>query len=75
VNYAPVPYPDFTPAALPMRPKQRQLWRVVNACADTILDLSLTYDGIAQPIEIVGLDGVPTDSQDWSFSGPCSGAN
>jgi FtsP/CotA-like multicopper oxidase with cupredoxin domain len=69
VNYIPVPYPDFTPAIVRMRPEQRQLWRVVNACADTILDLALTYDGVAQPLEIVGLDGVPTGSQDGLFRG------
>lgn len=69
VNYTPVPYPDFTPAVLRMRPEERQLWRVVNACADTILDLALTYDGAPQPLEIVALDGVPTGSQDGLFRG------
>lgn len=69
VNYTPVPYPDFTPAVLRMHPEQRQLWRVVNACADTILDLALKYDGESQPIEIVALDGVPTGSQDGLFQG------
>jgi FtsP/CotA-like multicopper oxidase with cupredoxin domain len=69
VNYTPVPYPDFTPAVLRMHPDERQLWRVVNAGADTILDLALVYDGVAQPLEIVGLDGVPTGSQDGLFRG------
>jgi FtsP/CotA-like multicopper oxidase with cupredoxin domain len=64
VNYTPVPYPDFTPAILRMRPEERQLWRVVNASADTILDLELAFDGVPQILEIVGLDGVPTGSQD-----------
>jgi FtsP/CotA-like multicopper oxidase with cupredoxin domain len=69
VNYTPVPYPHFLPGVLRMRPEERQLWRVVNASADTILDLVLNYDGIVQPLEIVGLDGVPTGSQDGSFRG------
>ncbi len=69
VNYTPVPYPNFTPAVLQMRPEERQLWRVVNASADTILDLALTFDGVAQFLEIVGLDGVPTGSQDGLFRG------
>jgi FtsP/CotA-like multicopper oxidase with cupredoxin domain len=69
VNYTPVPYPDFTPAVLRMRPEERQLWRFVNAGADTILDLELSFDGVAQPLEIVGLDGVPTGSQDGLFRG------
>jgi FtsP/CotA-like multicopper oxidase with cupredoxin domain len=69
VNYTPVAYPNFIPATLRMRPNQRQLWRVANACADTILDLALMYDGVAQALEVVGLDGVPTGSQDGSFRG------
>lgn len=69
VNYTPVPYPSFTPAVLSMRPEERQLWRVVNAGADTILDLELKYDGVVQPLQIVGLDGVPTGSQDGTARG------
>ena len=69
VNYTPVSYPNFTPAILKMRPKERQLWRIVNASADTILDLALAFDGTVQPLEIVGLDGVPTGSQDGLFLG------
>jgi FtsP/CotA-like multicopper oxidase with cupredoxin domain len=64
VNYTPVPYPDFNAAVLRMRPEERQLWRVLNASADTILDLELTFDGVSQPLEVVALDGVPTGSQD-----------
>jgi FtsP/CotA-like multicopper oxidase with cupredoxin domain len=69
VNYVPVPYPSFTPAVLEMKPEEKQLWRVVNAGADTILDLELKYDGVVQPLQIVGLDGVPTDSQDGTSRG------
>ena len=64
LNYIPVPYPNFTPVVVPMKPLEKQLWRVVNACADTILDIQLQYDGNLQPLEVVGLDGVPTGSQD-----------
>jgi FtsP/CotA-like multicopper oxidase with cupredoxin domain len=69
VNYTPVSYPNFTPAILRMRPEEQQLWRVLNSGADTILDLVLAYDGVSQPLEIVGLDGVPTGSQDGLFRG------
>jgi FtsP/CotA-like multicopper oxidase with cupredoxin domain len=48
---------------------ERQLWRVVNASADTIIDLQLQYDGQPQNLQIVGLDGVPTGSQDGSRRG------
>lgn len=69
VNYVPVPYPNFTPARLTSRPNERQLWRVANTSADTILDVELNYDGVSQPLEVVALDGVPTGSQDGSRIG------
>jgi FtsP/CotA-like multicopper oxidase with cupredoxin domain len=69
LNYVPVPYPGFTPAVIPMKPSERQFWRVVNASADTILNLQLQYDGAVQPLEVVGLDGVPTGSQDGTARG------
>ena len=69
LNYIPVAYPKYTPVVFPMAQRQRQLWRVVNASADTILDLQLQYDNEAQPLRIVALDGVPTDSQDGVTGG------
>jgi FtsP/CotA-like multicopper oxidase with cupredoxin domain len=69
LNYIPVPYPDFTPAVIPMKPLAKQFWRVVNASADTILNLQLQYDGVAQPLTVVALDGVPTGSQDGTSKG------
>jgi len=64
LNYIPVPYPSFTPAVVAMKPQQKELWRVLNASADTIIDLQLKYDNVAQPLTVVALDGVPTGSQD-----------
>jgi FtsP/CotA-like multicopper oxidase with cupredoxin domain len=69
LNSIPVPYPDYTAAVIEMRQGEKQLWRVVNASADTILDLQLRYDGEAQNLAIVALDGVPTGSQDGSRRG------
>lgn len=69
LNYIPVPYPSFTPAVIPMKPGEKQLWRVANTSADTILDLQLKYDGVPQPLTVVALDGVPTNSQDGSSKG------
>jgi FtsP/CotA-like multicopper oxidase with cupredoxin domain len=59
INYVPVPYPDYPPAALEMRPGERQLWRVVNACAITYLNLAVIFGHAAQPLGIVAIDGVP----------------
>jgi FtsP/CotA-like multicopper oxidase with cupredoxin domain len=69
LNYIPIAYPLFTPAVIQIKPEERQLWRVLNASADTILDLQLQYDGVPQMLELVALDGVPTGSQDGTSRG------
>jgi len=69
LNYVPVPSPAFTPAVIQMKPSERQFWRVLNASADTIIDLQLQYDGMPQQLEVVALDGVPTGSQDGTSQG------
>jgi FtsP/CotA-like multicopper oxidase with cupredoxin domain len=69
LNYIPVPYPTYTPAVISMKPGEKQFWRVLNASADTILDLQLQYDGVAQNLSVVALDGVPTGSQDGTIRG------
>jgi len=74
LNYVPIIYqpnqvPNYTPAVIRMRAGAHEFWRVVNASADTIIDLQLQYDGVPQTLQIVGLDGVPTGSQDGTRSG------
>jgi FtsP/CotA-like multicopper oxidase with cupredoxin domain len=69
LNYVPVSFPNYQPAVIVMRPGQREFWRVLNASADTIADLQLLYDGKAQPLQLVALDGVPTGSQDGTRHG------
>jgi FtsP/CotA-like multicopper oxidase with cupredoxin domain len=69
VNYIPIPYPAFTPAVISMHRGEKQFWRVVNATADTILDLQVQYDGVPQPLQVIGLDGVPVGSQDGTGRG------
>jgi FtsP/CotA-like multicopper oxidase with cupredoxin domain len=59
VNFVPVPYPDYPPASLTMKPGERQLWRVLNASAITYLNLAILFRRAAQPLGIVALDGVP----------------
>jgi FtsP/CotA-like multicopper oxidase with cupredoxin domain len=54
----------FTPAVLSVNPGEKQFWRVTNSAADTILDLQLQYNGVAQTLKLVGIDGVPVNSQD-----------
>ncbi|MGA2653088.1 MAG: multicopper oxidase domain-containing protein [Terracidiphilus sp.] len=54
----------FTPAVLNVKPGEKQFWRVTNSSADTIMDLQVQYNGVAQTLELVGIDGVPVNSQD-----------
>lgn len=54
----------FTPAVLNVRSGEKQFWRVTNSSADTIMDLQVQYNGVAQTLELVGIDGVPVNSQD-----------
>jgi len=59
INFIPIPYPKYPPAVIKMKPLQRQFWRVLNASADTYLELSLLYEGKRQNVDMVALDGVP----------------
>jgi FtsP/CotA-like multicopper oxidase with cupredoxin domain len=59
INYVPVPYPDYPPATLRMKPGERQLWRVVNACGIVYLNLAVIFGREPQKVGIVAIDGVP----------------
>ena len=69
VNYVPVSWPHYPPAIIRMQTGSKEFWRVVNAGANTIMDIKLTYDGVAQPLQIVAFDGVPTGSKDGHQQG------
>src|SRR5580698_3854323 len=59
INYIPVPYPDYPPAMIQMRPGERQLWRVLNASAITYLNLEVLFERKPQPLGLVAMDGIP----------------
>jgi FtsP/CotA-like multicopper oxidase with cupredoxin domain len=59
LNFVPVPYPDYPPASIHLRPGERQLWRMLNASAITYLNLAVLFGRAPQPLGIVALDGVP----------------
>ncbi|HEY1770953.1 MAG TPA: multicopper oxidase domain-containing protein [Chthoniobacterales bacterium] len=69
LNYIPITGPLYSPATMTMRPRETQFWRVLNACAETVIDLQLQYDNKLQPMEVVALDGVPIGSQKGSGKG------
>jgi FtsP/CotA-like multicopper oxidase with cupredoxin domain len=64
INYVPVPYPDYAPAVIEMRPKERQLWRVLNAAAITYLNIEILFNHAPEPLGVVAMDGVPMSHDD-----------
>ena len=62
INFVPVPYPDYPPAAIQMKPQERQFWRVLNASAITYLNLAILYKHAPQQLGVVALDGVPLNA-------------
>ncbi len=72
INFVPVPYPDYHPAVIEMKPQEQELWRVVNASGITYLDLQLLFGREQQQLGLVAIDGVPlninglpVDFVDW----------
>jgi FtsP/CotA-like multicopper oxidase with cupredoxin domain len=59
INFVPVPYPDYPPAKIIMKPGERQLWRVLNASAITYLDLAVLFGRTPQMLGVVAIDGAP----------------
>jgi FtsP/CotA-like multicopper oxidase with cupredoxin domain len=59
VNYVPVAYPGYEPASIHVKPRERQFWRVVNAAANTILNLQVVAGGVPQALQVFSIDGAP----------------
>ncbi len=59
INFVPMPYPDYPPAKILVRPNERQLWRVLNGSAITYVDLQILVANTVQPLGVVSFDGVP----------------
>ena len=57
INFVPVPYPDYPPASITMKPGERQLWRVLNASAITYLNLALLFRRAPQQLGVIAIDG------------------
>jgi FtsP/CotA-like multicopper oxidase with cupredoxin domain len=62
INFVPVPYPDYPPAIIRMRPGERQLWRVLNAGAVTYLNLAVVFGHTPRQLGLVAIDGVPMNA-------------
>jgi FtsP/CotA-like multicopper oxidase with cupredoxin domain len=59
VNFVPVPYPNYPPAIIRLKPEERQLWRILNASAITYLNLAVLFQRTPQQLGLVAIDGVP----------------
>jgi FtsP/CotA-like multicopper oxidase with cupredoxin domain len=66
INYVPVPYPNYPPASIKMKPGEQQLWRVLNASAITYLNLAVLFNRAPQSLGLVALDGVPLNENGTS---------
>ena len=62
LNFVPVSFPDYTPAVIRVRPREKQLWRVLNASAITYIDLAFMANGALQFMGLVSLDGNPMNA-------------
>lgn len=63
INYVPVTYPQYQPALIRTKASERELWRVVNAAANTIFDLQVLINEVPQAVQMVAVDGVPIAAQ------------
>jgi len=64
--------PDASVLTKTMQPGQTEIWRIVNASADTAISprLAMVQDGVTtiQPLEVLARDGVPVaDDQGFPF--------
>jgi FtsP/CotA-like multicopper oxidase with cupredoxin domain len=71
INFIAVPYPKYPVATIQTKPLQREFWRVLNASADTYINLGVLFNGqwtdsgLAavnaswQSLGLVAVDGVP----------------
>ena len=80
INFVPVPYPEYPVATINTRPLTREFWRVLNASADTYVNLGVllngewrgtglvTEHGNWQPLSMIAVDGVPISEANSSNS-------
>jgi FtsP/CotA-like multicopper oxidase with cupredoxin domain len=65
VNFVPVRFPLYLPAVMEVKPNEREIWRVLNASADTYFDLQVIYvlrgKRAAQHLQVIAVDGYPAD--------------
>jgi FtsP/CotA-like multicopper oxidase with cupredoxin domain len=58
LNYQTSPVMGLKPT-INMKPGEKQFWRVANATLQDFMPLQFLVNGVAQPMEIIALDGYP----------------
>ncbi|WP_199754119.1 multicopper oxidase family protein [Dyella dinghuensis] len=64
INYVPIPYPDYLRPSISIKPREHQLWRVVNASSVTYLNLWMFVGDDPQLLGIIAVDGIPRVDRD-----------
>ena len=59
VNYQVAAPPKIPIPIIQMKPGEKQFWRVANATLQDFMPLQIWFNGIAQPLEMIALDGYP----------------
>lgn len=59
LNYQQALNPSAPSPVIQMKPGEKQFWRVANASTQSFLALQVLFGSTPQPLELIGLDGVP----------------
>ena len=59
LNYQVTRFPSGAPPIIKMNPGEKQFWRVANATIQDFMPLQVQVDGVAQPLEVIAMDGYP----------------
>jgi FtsP/CotA-like multicopper oxidase with cupredoxin domain len=59
LNYQVAASPGAPAPVIQMAPGERQFWRVANATLQDFMPLQVWVNGVAQPLEVIALDGYP----------------
>src|SRR6185369_11311412 len=63
INYVPVPFPEYRPAVITMRPSEKQFWRVLNASAITYIDVQVLFGERPEMLDLIAIDGVSVNHE------------
>jgi FtsP/CotA-like multicopper oxidase with cupredoxin domain len=59
LNYQVAAFPAQVDPIIQMKPGEKQFWRVLNSTLQDFMPLQVQFNGVAQPMELIALDGYP----------------